>query len=92
MKQILGVAMLLALTFPNTSLAGLNEANSCADGLSENSQKIYREVFPKLESGVNARAIMVATVRQMVETGEIEPKGVHSNAQAAAMCLMKLQD
>lgn len=81
----------IAVLLPSTAFAGQPEAAACAATLTPTGQKIYAVTAPHVTPGANLRNVLTTQVKKLVFSGEISRSSARENAQAAGVCLQKLQ-
>ncbi len=86
--SLLAIAVLL----PGTAFAGEPEAAACAAALTPIGQKIYAVTAPHVAPGADLKNVLTTQVKKLVFSGEISRSTARENAQAAGVCLQKLQN
>ncbi len=85
MRMITAVALLALSAAP--AFAGQAEAQSCAAGLDANGQAIFTNALPQVGPSADLRAVVTATTKALVKSGQISMSDARPAAMAAGECL-----
>ncbi len=84
--RIITALTLLALSAA-PAVAGTAEAKSCAANLDANGQTIFNSALPQVTPSADLRAVVTATTKSLVKSGQVSMSDAKPAAMAAGQCL-----
>lgn len=85
MRIITAVVLLAFSAVP--AFSGQAEAQSCAAGLDANGQTIFNSALPQVTPSADLRAVVTATTKALVKSGQVSMSDARPAAMAAGECL-----
>ncbi len=85
MRIVTAIALLALSAAP--AFAGAAEATSCAAGLDANGQKIFNTAMPQVKPSADLKALVTATTKALVSSGQVPMSAARPAAMAAGKCL-----
>ncbi|MEI6201788.1 hypothetical protein [Aestuariivirga sp.] len=85
MRIITALALLALSAAP--AFAGAAEAKSCAASLDANGQLIFNSALPQVSPTADLRAVVTATTKSLVTSGQVPRSAAKPAAMAAGQCL-----